>query len=516
MTASFFFILLVVLTYLQAEPNPPNWPSSVYVLNSSAISYAQQVADAIKSNGQFSDKRYALLFKPGTYNGLNINVGYYTSLIGLGATPQDVKISNIICQNSGGGALVNFWRSIENIYTKPTQSWNGGVSMLWAVSQAAPMRRVYVDGHLDLWEGSGYSSGGYISDSIVTGGITSGSQQQYYIRNTNMGSWNGGVWNMVFQGTQNAPKTQCPGHITTLPNTPVIAEKPFITIDSDGKYTLNIPKTEYNKVGSSDFANQALTKIDFSNVYVATSSDTAATINSKLSAGEHVILSPGEYNLNNAISITKSNTVLIGIGFPTLISLNGNAVIEIGVNGESVDGVRVGAFLLQAGEKATKALLQFGPQNGKVSASNPAFLYDIFARVGGATNSNQVQVQTDIMVQINSDNVIFDGSWLWRADHDTGGSVKDSHNPCVTGFQANGNNITTYGLAVEHTLGDLVQWNGNNGKCYFYQSELPYDVTQQNYGDKGYVGFRVNNSVTSFEGYGIGVYSYFRDYDVTV
>ena len=80
----------------------------------------------------------------------------------------------------------------------------------------------------------------------------------------------------------------------------------------------------------------------------------------------------------------------------------------------------------------------------------------------------------------------------------------------------NADNVKAYGLFVEHTLGDLTQWNGDNGEVYFYQSELPYDVTQQNYGDKGYAGFYISDSAKSFHGYGIAVYSYFRDYDVWV
>lgn len=86
-----------------------------------------------------------------------------------------------------------------------------------------------------------------------------------------------------------------------------------------------------------------------------------------------------------------------------------------------------------------------------------------------------------------------------------------------------------YGLAVEHTLEDLVQWSGNNGQTFFFQSELPCkpaaeftanpnadDVTQANFGDPGFVGYRVNSTVTSHNAYGVGVYNFFRDNNVTV
>ena len=190
------------------QPNPPNWPSSVYVLNASDLSSARDKFTEAQSNGQFSQRRYAFLLTPGDYSSLAINMSYYTSIVGLGATPSDVQLSNVMSRNDPPyGALNNFWRSIENVHITPTMRWNGqNDTMLWAVSQASPFRRVHVDGNLDLWEGDGYSSGGFIADSRVTGTIRSGSQQQFYLRNTNMSRWEGGAWNMVFQGTT----TTCP------------------------------------------------------------------------------------------------------------------------------------------------------------------------------------------------------------------------------------------------------------------------------------------------------------------
>jgi hypothetical protein len=70
--------------------------------------------------------------------------------------------------------------------------------------------------------------------------------------------------------------------------------------------------------------------------------------------------------------------------------------------------------------------------------------------------------------------------------------------------------------AVEHTLGDLLDWQGERGRTYFYQSELPYDVTQANYGDKGYAGYKVAPSVQAHAAWGAGVYSFMRDFNVSV
>ena len=120
------------------------------------------------------------------------------------------------------------------------------------------------------------------------------------------------------------------------------------------------------------------------------------------------------------------------------------------------------------------------------------------------------------MVQINTNDIIVDHTWLWRADHDIGGLVYNSDNYVATGLQVNSDHVKAYGLFVEHTLGDMTAWNGNHGEVYFYQSELPYDVTQANYADKGFASFKLGANVTSHHAWGLGVYNYFRDNVVTM
>ena len=156
----------------------------------------------------------------------------------------------------------------------------------------------------------------------------------------------------------------------------------------------------------------------------------------------------------------------------------------------------------------------WGKQGYAGDAANPGAMSDVFARVGGTNPTGDMK--TTNMVQINSGNTIIDDTWLWRADHDVAGLVYSSRNPVDTGLLVNGDNVTGYGLACEHTLKDMLIWNGDNGKAFFYQSEFAYDVTQQNYGDKGYSAFKVDDKVTNFDGYGLGVYSYFRDNVVEV
>ncbi len=383
------------------------------------------------------------------------------------------------------------------------------------------MRRVVVKGDLTLYQynsgqWAGYASGGYMADSIITGTVYSGSQQQWITRNSQIGVWTGGVWNMVYVGCQGGPSDHC-GHqngfpVTTSPSSPAIAEKPYITINSDGTYTLLVPPVETNKVGPTTNYDAA-TKIDFSNVFVATDQDTAATINGKLGAGIHVVLCPGTYRLEDSIKVTQANTVLLALGLADVYAPSNGAPAVVVSN---VDGVRIAGLLLDASQTGSSSLLQWGNGTYAGSSSNPGVLSDIFTRVGGMNNPSQYQVKVDSTLEINSGNVIIDDTWLWRADHDITGLVYNSNNPSKNGIIVNGDNVVAYGLASEHHLENLVEWNGNNGKTFFYQSEFPYDVTQANYGDMGYSGYVVADGVTGHTAYGVGVYSYFRDNSVTV
>jgi hypothetical protein len=85
---------------------------------------------------------------------------------------------------------------------------------------------------------------------------------------------------------------------------------------------------------------------------------------------------------------------------------------------------------------------------------------DVFARVGGPGKDVTLEFKASKMVQINSGYVIIDDTWLWRADHSQSGPISDSKNPVDTGLQVNGDNVFGYGLACEHTLGNMLEWNG--------------------------------------------------------
>ncbi|CAK0907076.1 unnamed protein product [Prorocentrum cordatum] len=517
------------------RPNPPEWPPSVRVFGpedstediESAVgrAYGKNGGHAPIDHGQFSEERYAFFFKPGTY-AAEVPVGYYTQVLGLGASPSDVVFSSergVFAEEGDqtdlGGALSTFWRAAENFRIQG--------SMMWAVSQAAPLRRIIVDKDLSLSQyvdgvGCGYASGGFLANARVSGTIHSASQQQWFTRNTLMGGWPEGNWNMVFVGNKNGPASKCgrkDGEAgfpsVAVDATPIIAEKPFITIDPDGKYSLQIPSVRHDSVGPNfDDPESKFTVVDFADVYVATDVDSADVINEQLSSGLHVVLTPGIYRLRAPLKLSHEGQVLLGLGLATLVSAAGNPVVCVG----NVDGVRIAGLLLEAGPDEAETLLEWGDGSHEGSAENPGVLTDLFARVGGPNDPAQGEVRAKVMVKNgggSSGHVVGDNLWLWRADHGVAGKVTGAANPCENGLVVKGNHVTMYGLAVEHTLKDLAHWFGDDGQTFFYQSELPYDV-DESWGDAGFVGYRVDDGVKHHKAYGVGVYHYFRDHAVTV
>ena len=146
--------------------------------------------------------------------------------------PDDVVITGAVRSNTthGNSVLTNFWRGIENLAVVPTVN----STMIWGVSQAAPMRRVHIKGDLQLFD-KGYASGGFLADSKVDGTINSGPQQQWLTRNSEIGKWIGKNWNMMFIGVGGAPEADFENNAyTTIAVTPLIREKPFLTWDKKG------------------------------------------------------------------------------------------------------------------------------------------------------------------------------------------------------------------------------------------------------------------------------------------
>jgi hypothetical protein len=105
-------------------------------------------------------------------------------------------------------------------------------------------------------------------------------------------------------------------------------------------------------------------------------------------------------------------------------------------------------------------------------AANPTSLHELTFRTGGAFSG-----KNDISLKINSNDVIADQLWIWRADHGVGTGW--TSNISKNGLVVNGNNVTIYVLFNEHHNEYQTLWNGNGGRVYFYQSEIPGDVPNQ-------------------------------------
>jgi hypothetical protein len=490
------------------DPSPPLLGSNVIVFDpsmsaSSIQTRVDQVFAEMESN-QFGTSRYALMFKPGTYSGINVNTGFYTSVMGLGRNPDDVTINGDVTVDAGwfgGNATQNFWRSIENLAIVPSVADNGD---RWAVAQAAPMRRVHIRGKLNLApNGYGWASGGYIADSKIDGSVGPYSQQQWYTRDSSIGSWVNGVWNMVFSGVQGAPANSFPSPpYTVLGTTPVIREKPYLYLDGGG-YNVFVPNLRTNAAGTTwSGGSTPGTSINLANFYIAHPGDSAATINNALSCGRHLLFTPGVYHLNQTLHVTNPNTVVLGIGYPTLIPDNGVNAMDVA----DVDGVKIAGVLFDAGSVNSNALLTVGPAGSTASHSaNPTTIQDTFFRIGGAGPGKA----TNSLV-VNSGNTIIDHIWAWRADH--GAGVGWNVNTADTGLIVNGNNVSAYGLFVEHYQKDEVIWNGQGGRTIFFQNELPYDPPSQSAwrtGARGYAAYKVADTVTSHEAWGMGSYCNF-------
>ncbi|XXT25078.1 discoidin domain-containing protein [Sorangium sp. So ce429] len=471
-------------------------------MSSSSIQSTLDSVFAQQEASQFGAARYALMFKPGTYN-VNVNVGFNTSVAGLGLTPGAVRVNGVTVDAGwfGGNATQNFWRSVENLTITPP----GGTNR-WAVSQAAPFRRVDVQGNLDLApSGYGWASGGYIADSRVSGQVLPYSQQQWFTRDSQIGGWGNGVWNMVFVGVAGAPATGFPDPpYTTVARSPVTREKPFLYLDSTGAYQVFVPALRQSTQGVSWAAgNTPGSSIPLSQFYVARPGDSAAAINEALGQGLNLLFTPGIYHVSQTINVTRANTVVLGLGYATIIPDGG--VIPMAVS--DVDGVKLAGLLFDAGTANSPVLLRLG-QDGATAghAANPSSIQDVYFRIGGATAG---KATTSLVV--NSNDAIIDHIWAWRADH--GDGVGWTVNTADHGVIVNGNNVTAYGLFVEHYQKYQLIWNGNGGRTYFFQNEMPYDPPTQaawRSGANGYAAYKVADTVTTHEAWGVGSYCYFN------
>jgi hypothetical protein len=524
---------------------------------SNAMSQADIQADlnAIASQqvpvaSQFDSQRYAIFFQPGTYgsaaNPLVFQVGYYTEVAGLGLMPQDTVINgaidvfNRLCTagTSNCNSDDNFWRSLSNLtlnvhlpssapaYVPATQDPFGAgcdnSAEMWSVSQAAPIRRAIINGSVvfqDYCANNNFASGGFIADSHITGNLNFFGNQQYLTRNSAIGGANGcpnGLWNMVYSGVAGAPAPVFTGQCqqnTVLATSPVTEEEPFLYTDSQGDFQVLVPAVQHNSSGPSwAGGSEAGASVPLSRFFIASPATPVLEINYALALGQNLILTPGVYDLNQPIVVPYPHTVVLGLGFATLVPQHGNAAMVVA----SSTGVKVSGLIIDAGPVNSRVLLSVGGPRFGFFGDDPDLIQDVFFRIGGAETT---PVSATVSLRDGASNSIIDDAWVWRADH--GNAIGWTVNTGDTGVEVTGNNVTAYGLFVEHFQKSEVIWSGQGGRDIFFQNELPYDPPSQSAWmasptQDGFPAFMVSPNVTTFQGYGMGSYVVFIQTSATL
>jgi hypothetical protein len=486
-------------------------------------------------------------------------------------------------------STVNFWRSLSNLTLNvmslstttyvpallselpPINSGNcfagpTDTTDFWSVSQATPVRSVIVNGTLNFqsycsetnYGSNNYGSGGYVGNSEINGQLDWSGNQQGIARNTDMESAAGYVWNYVYSGdacppgyTPVAPATACSptkdafngtsditggtdgifgvDQVTELPQSPVTQEEPFLYTTSSGSWDAFVPAVQHNSVGPNFLkGTEAGTSVRLSDFFIASPTTPEPQIQAALNQGKDLVFTPGVYDLDAALVVSHSDSIVLGLGFPVLVPQRGNATMDVLPN----NGVALSGMIFDAGPVNSPVLLQVGSSpnnNGNGNNGNngngnnrndPDLIQDIFFRIGGAETT---RVSATISLLDNADNSIIDDVWAWRADHGANTSVTGpegqvgagwTYNQGATGLEVAGDNVTAYGVAIEHYQKNEVIWSGNNGTEIFFQNELPYDPPSQTSWEAspiqpGYPSFLVSNNVQSFHGYGMGSYVVF-------
>ena len=503
-------------------------------------------------DNEMGTDRESLLFLPGSYgtdeDPLQIKVGYYTEVAGLGESPADVRVNGKIevynrCFDAEGTptaagtpgaecfALNNFWRSLSNLTLHVNSAGQDGCrggNNFWAVSQAVSLRRVDVTGGgltlMDYCSGPSFASGGFIADSRA-GTVINGSQQQWLTRNSEVGTWTNAVWNQVFSGVVGAPADDSypdPPY-TTLASTPVSREKPYLFVDDSGTWNVRVPQAQHDSSGTSWSSGATPGRtVPLDDFFVAHPADSVKKINAQLARGKHLLLTPGVYDVARTIHVRRADTVVLGLGLATLTATDGAPALELADR----PGIVVAGVTVDAGAVESPVLLRVGTKNGNNGVptsdpANPTTLSDVYFRVGGPHVG-----RTDVALEVNSDHVLVDHTWVWRADHGVedfdpddgflGDNQRWATNIGRTGVVVNGDDVTATGLFVEHFQQHNTVWNGERGRVVLYQNELPYDPpTQADWtapdGTLGWAAYKVGDQVTEHHLWGGGVYVYNRN-----
>ncbi|WPX97444.1 hypothetical protein [Candidatus Bandiella euplotis] len=525
---------------------PENCPSGAYFISdsdgTSLYSLGFQIGGPQSTmrhgeTNEWSNKRYAILVAGGNYEMSDqFKLGYYTQVVGVADGASDVRIApgiNVLnnCEKVGDanckapGGLDNFWRSISDITLDVSRL---GAPLRFAVSQASPIRDVKIIGNdilmcdWGLGGDCGFTSGGFISKMYVSN-IILGSQQQFYVANSNFGQLQAGVWNIVSHNNHGttfgdgdiSTKNLWDGYPFTQINDDIILQIPRIIFDQ-GNWSVQIAS------GKKDANSFVVLSLDNDTSPTIVSKDKVQVINAEIAGGAPgLIIMPGIYNIQGVLNIPNDKVVL-GLGLPSLVCQSDSGkCMDLGSEGAHIAGMTFDAGVYGSSSNPDNILLNVGQQYHG-SSINPTTLQDIYCRIARIDDA-QASPSAYACVKINSDSVIGENLWLWRADHDKQSlQIPFDINYCKHGLIVIGNDVQMNGLFIEHFNDYQTIWLGKNGKIKFYQSELPYfmpsdgatvdcTVPDSTYIQKEQVcpSLYITSDASGFNAKGLGVYSFF-------
>lgn len=504
--------------------------SAVYVYSpaddAAAVAASAAGIDRRMFGREMSADRYAMLFKPGDYTAAGtVNVPFYVHIAGLGATPYEVRLHNVHTPPHlrEGNGTCTFWRSAENFSVIGAPTYHEPETFKWAVSQAAPLRRVYSQRTVRYqWE-NGWVSGGFSADCYFEAPAGSEHQQQWFTRNSYLAAGRGEFaenrYNYCFQGVELGPDADRDSYIgagkrdnvTFIESTPVIREKPFLCIGADGRYKVFRPALRRDAAGVSysegdPGAGEEIDLIDA--FYIARPGVTAAELNAQLASGRNLMFTPGMYELEEPLRVERPGAIVMGLGWATLIP--GRANSDTAVRVADVDGVSIASLLFDAHYSSASLLHVGADEPGAVRhEADPVVLSDLFFRIGGFRPDS---VHVDSAVRLTANDVVGDHFWIWRADHGVRGSVGWDVNTADHGLVVDGAHVSVYGLFNEHFQKYQTLWRGEHGRMVFYQCETPYDAPEQaafmseNGTRDGYAAYKVADNVRHHDASALGIY----------
>jgi hypothetical protein len=438
-----------------------------------------------------------------------------TVVAGLGTGPCDVVINGALDILNGGLAIRP--SQLSNLTINPIEIGSPADSMTWYTSQTATMRRVNILGDLyvaapyqfpggcetpcnPVTQGfqiniiPGVANGFAITNSVITGQVINGNglnvpgvegdggNSDIYFQQDSIGGYSGFGSDMVFNGTLGAPADNfapgtvspysAPGDITTVAFAPVIREAPWVYFDGS-HFRVFRPSAQFHVRGPnwSTNPNQG-DSLPLSSFYLATAAtDSAESMNAALAHGKNLLVGPGTYLLDEPITVTHRDRVVMGLGDPILEadnsativvadSASGTVLSKFNADGRPFDASDMGPFA------ANQVVIGTTP-HAAGSRTDPTALNDI-SSVSGATNAFLLNQDDTILNQgeIQTNNNSGDGytDTNWTASDGSSGAI------------INGDHVSWQGIWLEHFKQTEITWNGEFGNVTFLQNERPLTV----------------------------------------